>query len=171
MELVDLYDENRIPLGRTVERYAPRNAGEYRLVVHVCVFDSLGRMLIQKRAAEKQSWPEAWDVTVGGAVSAGETSRQAAEREFREELGVPLDLMGQRPSMTVNFEAGFDDFFLLVRDIDLDTLTLQAEEVSQVRWAELEEIEAMMDDGRFIPYPKSFLWFLHETRAAFGFDL
>ena len=24
MEMVDLYDENRLPLGRTAERYAPR---------------------------------------------------------------------------------------------------------------------------------------------------
>ena len=43
MELVDLYDENRIPLGRTAERHAPKGPGEHRIVVHVCVFDSRGR--------------------------------------------------------------------------------------------------------------------------------
>lgn len=30
MELVDLYDENRVPLGRTAERYGKRGPGEYR---------------------------------------------------------------------------------------------------------------------------------------------
>ena len=67
MEMVDLYDENRLPLGRTAERYAPKGEGEYRVVVHICVFDSRGRLLIQQRSREKAVWPEAWDAlwTVG----------------------------------------------------------------------------------------------------------
>ena len=79
MELVDLYDENRIPLGRTAERHAPKGPGEYRLVVHVCAFDRRGRLLIQQRARSKFIFPNLWDVSVGGGVDAGETSRQAAE--------------------------------------------------------------------------------------------
>ena len=59
MEMVDLYDENRLPLGRTAERYAPKGEGEYRVVVHICVFDSRGRLLIQQRSREKAVWPEA----------------------------------------------------------------------------------------------------------------
>ena len=46
MELVDLYDENRIPLGRTAERHAPKGPGEYRLVVHVC---EIGRASCRER--------------------------------------------------------------------------------------------------------------------------
>lgn len=169
MELVDLYDENRVPLGRTAERYGPKGPGEYRTVVHVCVFDSRGRLLIQQRTAGKRVWPERWDFSVGGGVDAGETSRQAAHREFLEELGVSLDMDGLRPAVTVDFSEGFDDFFILVRDLDTETLTLQAEEVSQVRWVTLAEAETMVDDGRFIPYPKSFLHFLFDMRQSFGF--
>lgn len=169
MELVDLYDKNRVPLGRTAERYGPKGPGEYRTVVHVCVFDSRGRLLIQQRTAGKRIWPERWDFSVGGGVDAGETSRQAAHREFLEELGVSLDMDGLRPAVTVGFSQGFDDFFILVRDLDVESLTLQAEEVSQVRWVTLAEAEAMVDDGRFIPYPKSFLHFLFDMRQSFGF--
>ena len=82
MELVDLYDENRVPLGRTAERYGKKGPGEYRVVVHVCVFDHQGRLLIQQRTPEKILWPDRWDVSIGGGVDAGETSRQAAEREL-----------------------------------------------------------------------------------------
>ena len=57
MELVDLYDEDRIPLGRTAERHAPKGPGEYRIVVHVCIFDSRGRLLIQQRSREKDMGP------------------------------------------------------------------------------------------------------------------
>ena len=169
MELVDLYDENRSPLGRTAERYAPKAPGEYRIVVHVCVFDSRGRLLIQQRSKEKAIWPGAWDVSAAGGVDAGETSRQAAEREFQEELGVPLELGEIRPCVTVNFDGGFDDFFLVERDLDLNSLTLQREEVAQVRWAELPELYDMLDRGEFITYPKSFLEFLFHMRGRFGF--
>lgn len=169
MELVDLYDENRAPLGKTAERYGKKGPGELRIVVHVCLFDRQGRLLIQKRTENKHLWPGMWDVSVGGGVDAGETTRQGAEREVREELGYPLDLTGVRPSVTVNFAGGFDDFFVAVRDLDTGALTLQAEEVSAVRLVTLEELLAMVDDGSFIPYPKSFLAFLFDMRESFGF--
>ncbi len=170
MELVDLYNEDRVPLGRTAERSGPKNPGELRLVVHVCVFDSQGRLLIQQRAKKKYVWPELWDVSIGGGVDAGETSRQGAEREFQEELGYRLDLTGVRPSVTVNFPEGFDDFYIVRRDLDLSCLTLQREEVAGVRWASLTEVLAMHASGAFIPYPESFLRFLFDLREQFGFS-
>lgn len=169
MELVDLYDENRLPLGRTAERGAPKGPGELRLVVHVCVFDSRGRLLIQRRAPEKFIFPNLWDVSVGGGVDAGEDSRQGAEREFREELGVSLDLSGLRPSVTVNFDGGFDDFYILTKDLRLEDLILQKEEVRDVRWVTLGELLDMLEEGAFIPYPRSFLEFLFDMRNQFGF--
>ena len=77
MELVDLYDENRVPLGRTAERHAPKGPGEYRVVVHVCAFDSRGRLLIQRRAKEKTLWPGRWDVSVGGGVESPAARRRS----------------------------------------------------------------------------------------------
>ena len=169
MELVDLYDENRVPLGRVAERHAKKAPGEYRMVLHVCIFNGLGQMLIQQRSPEKTIWPELWDVSVGGGVDAGETSRQGAVREMGEERGYDLDLIGLRPAVTVNFEGGFDDFFVVTRDLDLGDLRLQKEEVSDVRWATLEETLAMLENGQFIPYPPSFLRFLFEARGSFDF--
>ena len=169
MELVDLYDENRVPLGRVAERHAKKAPGEYRMVLHVCIFNGLGQMLIQQRSPEKTIWPELWDVSIGGGVDAGETSRQGAVREVGEELGYDLDLIGLRPAVTVNFEGGFDDFFVVTRDLDLGDLRLQKEEVSDVRWATLEETLAMLENGQFIPYPPSFLRFLFEARGSFDF--
>ena len=138
-------------------------------MVHVCVFDRRGRLLIQRRAPEKFIWPDLWDVSVGGGVDAGETSRRGAEREFWEELGVSLDLSGLRPSVTVNFDGGFDDFYILTKDLAPEDLTLQKEEVQAVRWASLEEILDMLARGTFIPYPESFLRFLFDMRRQFGF--
>lgn len=171
MELMDLYDENRIPLHRTAERHASSGEGEHRLVIHVALFSPDGRLLIQRRTEEKEIWPGRWDLSVGGCVNAGETSRQAAERECLEELGYALDLTGVRPSVTVNFEGGFDNFFIVTRDVPLSGLCLQTTEVSEVRWADLNEIRTMMEKGQFIPYPEGFLQFLFEMRQTFGFPV
>lgn len=173
MELVDLYNEDRIPLGKTEDRQVQRTRntpGEYRIVVHVCIFNSCGEMLLQQRSMEKAAFPGLWDVSAAGGVNAGETSRQGAEREVREELGYALDLTGVRPSVTVNYEGGFDDFYLVVwDDLRTETLTLQEEEVADVRWASEEEVLSLLAEGRFLPYPASFLRFVYEMRDTFGF--
>ena len=92
-----------------------------------------------------------------------------SEREFREELGVSLDLSGLRPSVTVNFDGGFDDFYILTKDLSPEDLTLQREEVRAVRWAALEDVLGMLRREEFIPYPESFLRFLFDMRDQFGF--
>ena len=71
--------------------------------------------------------------------------------------------------MTVNFPEGCDDFYILTQDLEETELTLQKEEVSAVRWVTQEELLSMLDSGEFIPYPRSFLMFLFETRDSFGF--
>ena len=169
MELMDLYDENRIPLGRVADRPGEKKPGEYRTVIHVALFDSKGRMLIQRRTPQKKLWPDRWDLSVGGCVDAGETSRQGAEREAYEDLGYALDLTGVRPSLTVNFDGGFDDVYIVVRDLNLSELHLQEEEVSEVRWATEAEVLAMLAEGSFVGYPKHFLSLLFEIRNIFGF--
>ena len=94
---------------------------------------------------------------MGGSATAGETSAAAAERETREELGLAVDLSGDRPTMTLHWEHGFDDYYVLTKAVDLSALQLQYEEVRQVRWASKEEILRMIDDESFIPYEKSLI--------------
>lgn len=168
MELFDLYTEDRVRTGRTMVRGTKVPEGLYRLVVHVCIFDHEGRMLIQQRQPFKQGWSNYWDLTVGGCAVAGDTSRTAAEREVREEIGLELDLSDVRPSLTLNFDGGFDDYYFLTREVDLSVLHLQEEEVQAVRWAAQEEILKMIDDGLFIPYEKSLIGLLFFCRNHRG---
>ncbi len=168
MELFDLYTRDRVKTGRTMVRGDKVPEGFYRLVVHVCIFDPEGRMLIQQRQPFKKGWSNMWDITVGGCAVAGDTSQDAAEREVREEIGLELDLQDERPTMTTTFEGGFDDYYVLTRDVDLSTLHLQYEEVQTVRWAEKEEILRMIDDGQFISYEKSLIELLFFFRNHSG---
>ena len=169
MELFDLYTADRVKLDRTMVRGDAVPEGCYRIVVHVCIFDPEGRMLIQQRQPFKDGWSNMWDITVGGSAVAGDTSRTAAERETREEIGLDIDLTDVRPSLPLYWEHGFDDYYLLTRELDPASLHLQYEEVQTVRWATREEIHRMIDDGEFIPYEKGLidlLFFQRNHRGA-----
>lgn len=154
-ELWDIYDKDRKKTGKLHRRDEPMRPGEYHLVVHVCIFNSKNQMLIQQRQPFKSGWNNMWDLTVGGSAVAGDNSRQAAEREVYEEIGLKIDLSDVLPKFTITFSCGFDDYYLIYMDVDLSTLTLQKEEVQRVKWADKEEILQMQENGTFIPY-----WFL-----------
>lgn len=168
MEIWDLYDRDRIPTGETHQRGKPLPQGRYHMVVHVVIFNTKGEMLIQQRQPFKEGWPNLWDVTVGGSAVAGDSSRTAAEREVLEEIGLPLDLSGEQPRLTVPFDCGFDDIYTLVMDVDISTLRLQESEVQAVKWADEAEILAILSDGRFIPYHRAFIELLFALKDSRG---
>ncbi|KZL90377.1 NUDIX hydrolase [Clostridium magnum] len=155
MELWDIYDKNRNLTGRTMERGSEFYKGDFHLVIHVCIFNSKNEMLIQQRQPWKKGWPNMWDVTVGGCAVSGETSIEAAEREMFEEIGYEIDLSDERPFFTINFEVGFDDYYLVEREIEIKDLTLQYEEVQSVKWASKDEILQLVKERKFIDY-----WFI-----------
>ena len=105
MELFDLYDHQRRPLGRTMVRGTKTPDGCYRLVVHISIFNSKGEMLIQQRQSFKDDWQNLWDLSVGGSVTTGETSQVGAERELLEELSITADFQGKAPDLSITSTA------------------------------------------------------------------
>jgi isopentenyldiphosphate isomerase len=161
-ELWDILDSQGQPTGRTMSKDR-REVGALRQVVHVCLFDDSGRMLIQKRAAGKDIWPNLWDVSVAGSVIAGETPREAAIRETREELGLDIDLGDRRPNFTLDYPEGFDHFFLVTDvKVDASALVLATREVAEVRWASLAEILDLHAAGEFAPVRRAALRFIFD---------
>lgn len=154
-ELWELYTKDRQKTKELHRRSEPLPEGKYHLAVHVCIFNSKNQLLIQQRQPFKKGWPNMWDISVGGSAVAGDSSCQAAQREIFEELGLQLDMSGERPFFTMNFSGGFDDFYIIDQDIDLASLHLQPEEVRQVRWADKDEVVKMQAQGIMVPY-----WFL-----------
>lgn len=168
MELWDVYNFNREKTGTTMVRGSAFKKGALHLVVHVCLFNSKGEMLIQQRQSFKDGWPNMWDLTSGGSAMVGDTSQSAAEREVYEELGIKLNLQGIRPNLTINFDHGFDDIYLIEHEVSLTDLRLQYEEVKDVRWAAKTDVLNMIATGEFIPYYSSLISFLFDSRCHYG---
>jgi len=59
-------------------------------VVHVLIFNTEGKLLLQKRSLNKDVAPGKWDTSVGGHLNLGEDPLSAAKREMEEELGISL---------------------------------------------------------------------------------
>ncbi len=163
----DVYDINRIKTGE-MSRGDEFAKDAHTCVVHVCVFNTKGEMLIQQRQKDKKGWPDIWDLTIGGHDEAGETPQMSAARELFEELGIKRDFTGVRPHFTINFIHGFDDYFFITEDIDINELTLQEEEVQAAKWAGREEIKKMIEEGTFIPYYKSLIDLIFDSRENYG---
>lgn len=163
MEFWDLYDENKLPTGKTIQKGEKVKKGFYRIVVHICIFNNNNEILIQRRKDTKKVFPSLWDLSVGGSVITKETSRQAAERELREELGVKHLLKEDRPLFSYSFENGFDDFYFIKTDLPLTSLKLQDSEVERVKWASKEKVFELLEKGEFVPYFKFILENLFAT--------
>ncbi len=173
MEYRDIYDIHCMKTGKITVRGEPLEDGEFCRAACVCVFDSAGRMLIQKRREDKEIWGGMWDVTAVGASRAGEDGQMTAMRELKEETGIEVDLTNVRPHLTTYWGAGFSDVFLVEKDVSLSALHLQKEEVMDAEWVTREEILNMIEFGTFIPYYPSYIQYLfdiRETRASFRLD-
>ncbi len=90
----------------------------------------------------------------GGAVTAGETSQEAAIREVGEEVGISLKLeenkgkiIGQKTYQSPH--GWMVDIWHFEKDVDLNDLILQEEEVSDARWVTREKVIELIEKGQF----------------------
>lgn len=161
MEILDIYDRDRHRTGKTYLRKDKIPEGGLRLIVHILIFNDRGELLIQQRADYKKMGG-LWDITCGGACQAGEDSQDGARRELKEELGIDIDFTHIRPILTANFDQGFDDFYILRKNIDASDLILQKEEVKDARWASRDDVFKKLANYDFVHYKESFLALLFD---------
>jgi 16S rRNA (adenine1518-N6/adenine1519-N6)-dimethyltransferase len=104
-ELVDVVDSHdHATEVRTLAEC--KEKGLLHRAVAVLLFDSAGRLLIQRRSIRKDWMAGYWDLSSTGHVKAGESYQEAAVRELREELGVSCRLRIVSKYLAPKFSAG-----------------------------------------------------------------
>lgn len=156
MELWDLYDENRNPIGREHVRGNEIPEGCYHIVVHVWIRSSKGQYLISQRSANRPNLPLMWE-TVGGSVLKGETSLQGAIREVKEEVGIDIfgtenNLVFSQVRKQINGKK-FNDIldvwlFEYNGEVKLDNAT--TDEVEQTKWLTVAEIKELYESKQLV---------------------
>ena len=171
MEYLDIVDETGRPTGETVSREIAHRDGVLHRTAHVWVIRPSAKgydILLQKRSMEKESFPGLYDTSSAGHIPAGEEPLPSALRELREELGIaaePGDL-AYAGSFRIQYEKLFHgrlfkdnevtQVYVYDRPVDIETLTLQAAEVDEVRWFDPDEVwnEIQRSRERFcVPTP------------------
>lgn len=158
MEYWDIYDENKQPTGRTMQRNDwHMQPGDYHLTVLAVLHRPDDTFLITQRVMTK-SWAPGWWEVSGGGVQAGETSEQAVRREVLEETGI--DVSGAKGGLAytykrVNTKEGdnyFVDVYRYELDIQPEDVHLQESETLGYRFATLAEIQELDAQGIFLHY-------------------
>lgn len=165
-EIIDLYTKDREKTGITTVRGKRIPNNLYKLIVHVCIFNREGKMLIQQKADQKNK-SNIWDFSAGGSAVSGENSAEAIRRELKEEIGIDYDFTYIKPRLTVYFGKCFNDIYILRNlEPELSELKLQEEEVKAVKWATKKEILELISQKEFVRYDRSFielLFFMHRN--------
>lgn len=139
---------------------ARRKIHEQQLVhrsIHILVFDSQQRLLIQRRHRDKQTYPSHWDVSCAGHVEESDypagpdeqldrVYRETAARELAEELGVsaPLTRLGCfGPQAGLHYE----QLQLFITQSD-GPFVRQTEEVEELRLVSADQLRALFATAR-----------------------
>ena len=148
-EIIDVYNSAREKIGK-IERGTPMPDGGNKISVHVWIKNKKGEYLLQQRVSNAKKFPNMWGQTGGGAQS-GESSWQCCVRECREELGLNPDIKSAIWVGTFKRPLDFVDVWLIEQDVNLADIRMQPEEVQNVKWASLDEIQRMIENKNFIP--------------------
>ena len=142
-ELRDLYDINSNKTDKTYRKGDLIPNGYYPMVVMVVIRNSSGKFLMQKRVESKGG---DWGVT-GGHPKSGETPIEGIITEVKEELG--LDFSNEN---FIEYDSGCDGkdcykMYFITKDININDITIQQEELSEVRWFTMDELKSMVNTG------------------------
>lgn len=145
MELLALFDADNNVLDGYIERSNKLNVkpGEYFKIILLYIINSKGEYLIQKPSDEDKY------ATTGGHVTYGEDSIETTIKEAKEELGLEISISDFRKYEIIRTPKAFVECFYMEKDIPLDKLKLQEEEVESVSYLNIDEINDLKSKELF----------------------
>ena len=168
-ELIEIWDASGAPTGKTALKSEAHKAGWFHPTVHIWFYTFSGKVLLQKRAPEKDTFPGLWDVSVAGHVHAGETPLEAALREVKEEIGLELKagalqfferFKSEHAHPGGILDREFHYVYLSELSVPLASLQPQEGEVSELEMRSLlqfsEEIWGLANPGRYVPHRRKY---------------
>lgn len=145
-EIIDILDENGNYTGKTCLKSEAHAYGYFHPTVHIWLYTTDKKILLQKRALTKKVFPGLWDISVAGHVAAGESIETAALREIKEEIGIrinskELEKINIRKHQITHkngiIDNEFHHIFIAELSTSLKNLSLQKEEIAELNLFDL----------------------------------
>lgn len=153
MEMHELVDANGENTGKLLTHVEVRNLdnipeGYYIHIAGIVMINSKNEVLLQKRSRLKKNKPGKWGVC-GGKVDLGETPLDATVRETFEEIGVSLirENLKILNKEAIPEEKIYCTIYYIKQDVDIDKCILQKEEVEEVKFFKIDELETIDNEG------------------------
>lgn len=142
MEYLDLYDNERNLTNEKICRGDEIPDNRFILLTCIIIENSKNELLMQFTSPEKNS---VWALT-GGHVTTGEDTLSTIIRETKEELG--LNLENDKIELITTKQCGhtFFDLYYVQKDVSINDLILQKEEVDYVKWCTLDELDQYINE-------------------------
>lgn len=164
MELFDERNEDGSRTGVVKERSIVHEEGALHATSHIWIARVNDRsgydLLLQKRSEEKDSNPGCYDISSAGHVEAGHEYLESALRELKEELGIEArpEQLKEAGLRRCGFEGKFygrifrdnelSMIYIYTEPVEIEKLTLQKSEVSDVMWMDYEECRKAVRENR-----------------------
>ena len=160
MELLEYFNENNTKkIGNAERDYVHKNDLWHREVA-VWVMNEKNEILLQKRSANKKQYPNKYAVCAGH-IDVGEKPEMAAIRELEEETGIKIaidDLIAIDVFKNKQNENNhFKYTYLVFTNKKIQEMTMQKEEVSELKYITLKELEDMIiNEDEMLTFSKKY---------------
>lgn len=139
-EWFDVVDEQDRVVGAAPRREVHARGLLHR-AVHALVLDRDGRVLLQKRSATKDMYPNQWATSASGHVDRGEDYDTAIVRELGEELGIHLPAVPEKLFPIAACEQTGREFVWIYRCQHDGPVVAHPEEISEIGWFTLAAVD------------------------------
>lgn len=144
---ITIVDKNDNIIGAATKEEA-FNKNIIRRISRIFLIDS-DKIYLQRRGPKMKLFPNTWDQSAGGHVDKGETYKEAARRELKEELGiddVKLSELGKfYLEETYEELKTFQFSMVFMAPYNGQLIKFQTDEVSGGKWFDFKEVTEMVD--------------------------
>ncbi|MFH0740167.1 MAG: NUDIX domain-containing protein [bacterium] len=167
-ELIDIYNQDNELVGLLELKSKAHEKGLWHRASHIWIYNSKGEILLQLRAKTKKLFPNKWDVSAAGHIAAGEDPLATAIRETKEELGLEvcnkdlefITIYQKEITLGGISNKEFYYVYLYKYDGSPSSLVLQTDEVSEIKFVPIEELEKELKNNPEKFTPHGDYWFL-----------
>lgn len=170
-EYIDILNDAGEISGKTCLKSEAHKNGLFHASTHIWIIDFEKNVLIQKRASNKDVFPNLWDVSVAGHISAGELPIISAIREIKEEVGIKLQenelhYIGTSKKKIIHkidlIDNELHHIYICIVNFDFNALKIQVEEISEIKTIKLESLitAVLKEKNNFVPHGKDYYSFV-----------
>jgi isopentenyl-diphosphate delta-isomerase len=146
-ELLDIVNDEDIVIDQQT-RSVVHQLGLQHRGVHVFLFTADGKMLVQKRSADRAASPSMLDCSVSEHIKAGESYLNAAIRGMKEEMGV--EGVEIKPLVKFRMNYGFNDneiSTLYEGMVDPGKVKFDPVEIEEINYYSIGELQEIIKEG------------------------